>query len=74
MHPEDVIVAAFTHLRLIGSRAKDIIYNHTRTTLVESELVKLNADLEDGTDFWEMRKCECACLSLIDMLILTLFD
>ena len=76
--PEDVVVAAFTHLRLISSRATDVMYNHTRTTLVESELSRLHADLEDGINFWEtnweMRKCECACLSLMDMLILTLFD
>ena len=62
--PEDVIVAAFTHLRLIGSRATDVMYNHNRTTLVESELVKLNADLDEWINIWEteMRKCECARL------------
>ena len=65
--PEDVVVAAFTHLRLIGSRATDVMYNHNRTTLVESELVKLNADLDEWINIWEteMRKCECARLSLM---------
>ncbi|KAI0710432.1 fungal-specific transcription factor domain-containing protein [Cerioporus squamosus] len=62
--PEDVIVAAFTHLRLIGSRATDAMYNHNRTTLVESELIKLNAELDEWINVWdmEMRKCECTKL------------
>ncbi|RDX45463.1 hypothetical protein OH76DRAFT_1534309 [Lentinus brumalis] len=51
--PEDVIVAAFTHLRLIGSHATDAMYNHNRTTLVESELIKLNAELDDWISIWE---------------------
>ncbi|RPD79725.1 hypothetical protein L226DRAFT_178781 [Lentinus tigrinus ALCF2SS1-7] len=60
--PEDVIVAAFTHLRLIGSRATDAMYNHNRTTLVESELVKLNAELDEWINVWdmEMRKSPLA--------------
>ncbi len=58
IRPEDVIVAAFVNLRLIGSEATDTFYN--RTTAFENELDKYNAKLDEWLLFWsdQMRRCK----------------
>ena len=58
IRPEDVIVAAFVNLRLIGSEATDTFYN--RTTAFENELDKYNMKLDEWLLFWgdQMRRCK----------------
>ncbi|KAI1790697.1 fungal-specific transcription factor domain-containing protein [Ganoderma leucocontextum] len=60
IRPEDVIVAAFVNLRLIGSEATDTFYN--RTTVFENELDKYNAKLDEWLLFWggQMRRSSLA--------------
>lgn len=58
IRPEDVILAAFVRLRLIGSEATDTFYN--RTNMFENELDKYNEKLDGWLATWdaEMRKCK----------------
>lgn len=60
--PEDVIVAAFVNLRLIGSAATDTFYSHNhhqQPDMFESELHKYNSKLDDWRTYWtaQMEKC-----------------
>ncbi|KAI0807033.1 fungal-specific transcription factor domain-containing protein [Fomes fomentarius] len=53
--PEDVIVAAFVNLRLIGSAATDTFYSHNhhqQPDMFESELHKYNSKLDDWRTYW----------------------
>ena len=58
IRPEDVIVAAFVNLRLIGSEATNTFYN--RRSVFESELHKYNSKLDQWLEYWtaQMGKCE----------------
>ncbi|TBU28983.1 fungal-specific transcription factor domain-containing protein [Dichomitus squalens] len=60
IRPEDVILAAFVNLRLIGSEATDTFYN--RTNMFENQLDKYNEELDGWLATWiaEMRKASSA--------------
>nr|VWO99073.1 Uncharacterized protein [Ganoderma boninense] len=60
IRPEDVIVAAFVNLRLIGSEATDTFYN--RTNAFENELHRYNMKLDEWLLFWhdQMRRSPLA--------------
>ncbi|KAI0648197.1 fungal-specific transcription factor domain-containing protein [Trametes meyenii] len=67
VRPEDVIVAAFVRLRLIGSEATDSIYPLANApsspygggSTIESELVKCNQKLDEWLTIWvdQLQRC-----------------
>ena len=57
VRPEDIILAAFVNLRLIGSEATNTLY--TSRDVFDTELHRYNDELKQWLEFWtaQMNKC-----------------
>ena len=57
VRPEDIIVAAFVKLRIIGSRATNVFYKSRER--FDGELHLYNADLDKWLEFWDAQMNKC---------------